>query len=132
MKSWSDTIKEIQNGALGRRYSDYELANKIGVSREVVYRLRIGETTSPQQATIDKLEKNLNILIEEIGTNQISYTLIKEKQEHYKPAETINDEDLECLNILKEKGYNNPRKLSELFSYLDEMKNISDKLVRTT
>jgi ribosome-binding protein aMBF1 (putative translation factor) len=55
--NWSEFIIEIENGLLGRRYSDYDLAGVIDVKREVIYKIRTGLTLKPQQSTISKLEE---------------------------------------------------------------------------
>jgi DNA-binding XRE family transcriptional regulator len=70
---WKEFITHIGNGALGSRYSDETLANKIGTRRETIFKLRKGRANMPRQATIDAIEKNLRVKITQHG-KKISYT----------------------------------------------------------
>lgn len=64
--TWSEFVIKIEDGLFGERYSDVDLANKIGSSREVIYKLIIGGekgTQEPRSTTISKFEKAFNIKI---------------------------------------------------------------------
>lgn len=78
--NWSDFITEIENGKLGKRYSDYELASIINVKREVIYKIRTGLTSKPQQSTINKLEQGLHIKIDASDPDNITYQQLHDKE----------------------------------------------------
>jgi len=74
--NWSEFITKIENGLLGQRYSDLELANKTGIGRELIYKLRTGQTKRPQQRTKALLEAGLNIQIDDTDPENITYSQI--------------------------------------------------------
>ena len=76
--TWPEFIKKIRAGLFGERFSDVELANKIGSSREVIYKLRIGGkrgTQEPRSITKNKIEKAFNIKIDDSDPEKLTYRL---------------------------------------------------------
>jgi len=61
--TWQEFITKIESGLFGERFSDIELANKIGIRRETIYYLREGKSIKPQAATIRQIENTFNIKI---------------------------------------------------------------------
>lgn len=61
--NWKDFIVELENGLLGERFSDAELANKIGVDRVTIWQIRNGKKQYIQQNTKGKFEKAFSIRI---------------------------------------------------------------------
>lgn len=78
--TWSEFISEVENGKLGKRYSDYELASIINVKREVIYKIKTGLTNKPQQSTINKLEQGLKIKIDASDPENITYHKVQDKE----------------------------------------------------
>jgi SOS-response transcriptional repressor LexA len=70
--TWKEFIQDIQDGAFGQRFSDIELAAKLGTKRETIYKLKKGITDMPRQRTIDAIERNFNLKIRQHG-NKITY-----------------------------------------------------------
>lgn len=85
--NWSEFISEIENGLLGKRYSDYELAGVINVKREVIYKIKTGLTSKPQQSTINKLEQGLKIKIDASDPENITCKKTQDKP----PADKFDD-----------------------------------------
>ncbi|MCA0388524.1 MAG: S24 family peptidase [Bacteroidetes bacterium] len=61
--NWKDFIVELENGLFGERFSDAELANKIGVDRVTIWQIRNGKKQYIQQNTKGKFEKAFSIRI---------------------------------------------------------------------
>lgn len=100
--NWIDFITEIENGLFGERYSDQELGQFIGTSREVIFKIKNGSTKSPRQSTIQKLSKAFKIKIDATDKQNIVYKPLidlDDKSFFEKLAEKMPDEFWDKLKV---------------------------------
>lgn len=116
--TWPEFITKIEKGLFGERYSDAELADKIGSSREVIFKIKIGKSQEPRSVTIGKIEKAFEIKIDDHDPENLTYKLISEVKEPipgYGVSE-LTKEDLELLSKLKEIGIDSVEKLEKFYN----------------
>lgn len=71
--NWSELLNEILREF---RISEPELAQKTGITHPTLNRIRRGQTTSPNQNTIKKIEQALNIKINDRDPENITYNKV--------------------------------------------------------
>lgn len=128
--TWPEFIIKIEKGLFGERYSDVELADKIGSSREVIYKLKIGGTQEPRSITISKLEKAFNIKIDDHDAENLTYKLISEVKEPVSGygVPELTKEDLELLSKVKEMGIDSVEKLEKFYNFESLAEDIKELL----
>ena|SRR3990167_6661222 len=132
--NWAEFIIKIEEGLFGKRFSDYDLANITGISREVIYKIRKGKTTDPQQSTVSKVEEALKIKIDKNDPDNISYTRIQpasvnEPQGKYE-TEVFTKERREMIAILESQGIDSVEKLESFYDYAEIIKDL-DAITKT-
>lgn len=76
--NWRELINTILNDF---RMSTYEIQDKTGVPHPVLHKLKTGQTKSPNQNTIKRLEEGLGIRIDDRDPGNITYQKLEDKQE---------------------------------------------------